>query len=143
MNDQKVKEEVETPSIKSEATHRSTLFKGLSYLVVGGLSALIELLLFGIIYNYSDTVSLANPIAVSCATAFNFLINRKVTFGARSNFVRSLVLYLALFMFNLIITTVAISLLIGAGWPAMLAKLLTMACVVAWNFILYNKVIFK
>jgi putative flippase GtrA len=118
--------------------------KGFRYLLVGGASALIELALFnGIYYLLGHNAPLSNIIAVVIATCFNFLMNRTFSFKATTGFARSVVLYVSLFCFNLLFTTLATTALIAHGLLPLLAKLLTMGCVVLWNFVLYNKVIFR
>jgi putative flippase GtrA len=118
--------------------------KGFRYLLVGGASALIELLLFsGIYYLFGQNAPISNIIAVIVATCFNFLTNRTFAFKSSNNFARSLILYVSLFCLNLIFTTLVTTMLIHYGLLPLLAKLLTMGCVVSWNFVLYNKVIFK
>ena len=113
------------------------------YLAVGGASALLELCLFQGLYSFSPLgIELSNVVAVVVATAFNFLLNRTVTFKSTSSPVRSLVLYLLLFSFNLVFTTLAIRWMVSLGVHSAVAKVVTQCCVVAWNFMLYRKVIF-
>lgn len=120
-----------------------TLKQAILYLLVGGSSALIELVLF---YAFSDVFSasltLSNVAAVIIATAFNFIVNGTVTFKSASSLSRSVILYLILFCFNTIFSTVVINYLASMGLPAIFAKIITMGCIVLWNFVLYKKVIF-
>ena len=113
------------------------------YLLVGGSSALIELLLFQGLYAlmHIDIVA-ANVCAVVASTAYNFSLNRTITFKSASNPLRSAVKYLLLFAFNTCFTSAAIAYLVGADMPSVAAKLITMACVTIWNFFLYRKVVF-
>jgi putative flippase GtrA len=118
--------------------------KGLRYLLVGGISAAIEMALFGgIYYFFGNNAPVSNIIAVVIATCFNFLVNRTYSFKASTSLVRSIILYIILFCLNLAFTTFAIAILIHYGMLPLLAKVLAMGCVVLWNFVLYNKVIFK
>lgn len=65
--------------------------QGIGYLLVGCGSALIELGLFQVLYGLIGlNVSIANIVAVVCATAFNFLTNQRVTFKSALNPVQSL-----------------------------------------------------
>ena len=52
-------------------------------------------------------------------------------------------LYLVLFAFNTTFSTLAITWLVSLGLHSAVAKLMTMVCIVMWNFVLYRKVIFK
>lgn len=120
-----------------------TIKQGITYLLVGGSTALLELVLFQILYQFTALgPAFSNIIAVVVSTACNFLLNGFVTFQSSSNLVRSIVLYVLLFLFNLFFSTTVITLLVDIGCLPLLAKLATMVCIVCWNFILYKKVVF-
>ena len=128
----------------SQPAPKKTLFQAIKYLVVGGSSAVIELVLFQLLSAvFAIPLAAANVTAVVVSTVFNFLVNRNVTFKSTSNPLRSLVLYLLLFALNTTFSTVVISLLAAQGVYPLVAKVCTMACIVLWNFVLYKKVIFK
>ena len=117
--------------------------QGLSYVLVGGGTALLEFGLFQLLYEVLHLpLELSNVCATLVATAANFLINRNVTFKSTSNPLKSLVLYCLLFIFNMTISTFAIATMVGWGIPSAVAKLVMQASVVVWNFIIYRKVIF-
>ena len=127
----------------------SSSFKALAaqaskYLGVGAGTALLELALFWLLSSplHLD-VAIANVIAVVVATVTNFLLNRSVTFASTSNPARSAVLYALLFAFNTAFSTITISYFASLGAPAIVVKVITMACIVCWNFVLYRKVVFK
>ena len=123
---------------------KKTLFQAIKYLVVGGSSAVIELVLFQLLSAvFAIPLAAANVTAVVVSTVFNFLVNRNVTFKSTSNPLRSLVLYLLLFALNTTFSTAVISLSAAQGVYPLVAKVCTMACIVLWNFVLYKKVIFK
>ena len=48
-----------------------------------------------------------------------------------------------LFLFNTTFSTLTITWLTSLGLYPFIAKILTMACVIMWNFVLYRKFIFK
>lgn len=86
----------------------------------------------------------ANGIAVACSGSFNFLMNRNITFKASSNFWRSVVLFIALYVWNFLFGTWFI------GWAAasfgcaeMVGKFATMAMQGIWGFCLCKWVIFR
>lgn len=113
------------------------------YILVGCCSAAIELGVFQLLYLLtSQNIALSNATALVSSTAFNFCANRSITFKDVKSPARSALLYVALLCANTVITTAAITWLTSLGCLPLLAKLLTMACVVAWNFVLYRKVIF-
>lgn len=115
-----------------------------NYLLVGATSAVVELLLFQLLYGYFTLgVVISNVSAVLLATALNFVLNGVVTFKSSSNIYRSIVLYVILFLCNMGFTTFAIGFLVNMGIASPLAKISTQICVVIWNFFLYKKVVFK
>ncbi len=123
------------------------------YLIIGFSSAAIELGLFWILYELVGfrtivsplgvTLLLSNVIAILLATLFNFVMNYKWTFKSSSHIARSATLFILLFVFNQIFSNVAIVFLLNNGTNSMLAKVITMACIVCWNFFLYRFVVFK
>lgn len=124
-------------------SEKKTIRQVVVYLAVGGSTALLELAIFQMLYALSPLgPALSNIFAVVIATACNFALNGTVTFRSSSNLTRSIVLYLALFIFNTTFSTVVISWLIDLGFPSLISKLSTMVCIVIWNFFLYKKVVF-
>ena len=118
--------------------------QGLWYLFIGGASALIEFVLFQLLYSvFHVGVAPANIIAVVVATVFNFLMNRNVTFKTTSHPVRSLFLYLLLFAANLALSTLAIAVMIDLGVHSAVAKVITQVAIATWNFFIYRRFIFR
>lgn len=114
------------------------------YAFVGGASAAFELVVFQALYALAGIgIAPSNIIALVTSTAVNFTLNRSLAFKSTANPARSLVLYLVLFVFNTTFSTLAITWLVGLGVHSVVAKLMTMFCIVMWNFVLYRKVIFK
>ncbi|WP_238884722.1 GtrA family protein [Clostridium sp. YIM B02551] len=114
------------------------------YLLVGGSTALFELLLYTFFRKiiYLDLL-ISNISAVFIATVFNFIINRGWAFKNSSNIYRSIVLYIILFIANTTFSTNAIAFMVSLGVLDIIAKFITMCMITLWNFILYRKVIFK
>lgn len=126
-----------------KSAHQKTVRQIIVYLAVGGGTALLELALFELLYEVLRLdVAPSNVTAVLIATATNFILNGKVTFGGSHNIVRSVVLYMLLFLFNLCFTTWAIGALVGLGIHSAAAKIMTQICVTIWNYVLYRKVVF-
>ncbi len=115
------------------------------YLVTGFSSAAIEL---SLLYVFRDVVKLsvieANSIALTIIFWFNFFMNRFWSFKSKSSLKKQLLMYAALFVFNLgasdLIMHVLVTLL---GIQYLLAKVFAIGAVVSWNFVLYKKVIYK
>ncbi len=86
----------------------------------------------------------ANGIAVACSGSFNFLMNRNITFKASSNFWRSVVLFVALYVWNFLFGTWFIGWAAASfGCPEMVGKFITMAMQGIWGFCLCKWVIFR
>ena len=113
------------------------------YLVVGFLSAAIDVGGFQVLYSLGLAIPLANAISLILSTVFNFSLNRNVTFKSVSNPVRSMVLYFILFAFNYCFSSIFISVLVGWEIYSILAKVLALAITTTWNFALYRLVVFK
>lgn len=121
------------------------------YLFVGGLAFVIEYVSFAVIIAMLPVILFAQSTSFSLGLAVSFIGNRYYTFkntsksnqykhDAKSQAVR----YLALGLFNLVCTNILIY------WQVevlliepLVAKILTMAMVVVWNFIIFSKIIFK
>ena len=137
------------PNKTASAENKSDSLKALvsqivRYAVVGGASAAFELIVFQILYALAGMgIAPSNTIALVASTVVNFTMNRSLAFKSSANPARSLMLYLVLFAFNTTFSTLAITWLVGLGIHSAVAKLMTMVCIVMWNFVLYRKVIFK
>lgn len=117
--------------------------QGILYLIVGVSSALIEVVVFQSLYVFGLlSVGMSNVVAVVLSTAYNFMLNGRITFRAQGNKVLSLVKYLMLLLFNICFTTFSISWLVSMGCESLIAKIGTMGCVALWNFVLYRKFVF-
>ncbi|MEA5025555.1 GtrA family protein [Desulfitobacterium hafniense] len=113
------------------------------YVIVGGSTALLELLLFlGLRRGVGFDLASANILAMGIATGVNFLMNRNWSFRSSTRVSRSFVLYISLILFNMVFTTWLIALLVSWGVSDFWAKFMMMAAATLWNFALYRKVIF-
>lgn len=123
---------------------KKTARQGAFYIFAGASAALLELGLFQLLYAvFGVNVSVSNVIAVLIATAYNFVVNRNLTFSSTSNPARAAVKYCVLFAVNLCITTAAITWMVGIGVHSALAKIIMQCCVVVWNFFIYRNWVFK
>ena len=116
----------------------------IKYILVGGSTALLELLLFlGLRRGIGFDVASANILAMGVATGANFLINRNWSFRSKGKISRSFILYISLILFNMVFTTWMITVLVSWGILDFWAKFFMMGAATVWNFLLYRKVIFK
>ncbi|MGC7871837.1 GtrA family protein [Desulfosporosinus sp. SYSU MS00001] len=128
-------------SLKNKRSYSIPRF--VKYLIVGGSSAFIELLIFSLLRMLFIDLTISNIVAVVLATLFNFFVNRGWSFSTSSNLKRSFILYLILFLLNLTFSTNAIRIMVSFGFVELFAKIITMACITIWNYVLYRKVVFK
>ena len=120
-------------------THRQFI----KYLIVGGTTALCELVLFTfLLRGLHLSIIFSNIFAVVGATILNFFLNRTWSFQSNTELGSSIVLYIALVCFNMGVSTYAIHFMVKLGYLDILAKLMTMAAITLWNFVLYRKLIF-
>ncbi|MEM5817837.1 putative flippase GtrA [Desulfitobacterium sp. LBE] len=128
-------------NFRTEAGEGNIIF--FKYIIVGGSTALLELLLFlGLRRGVGFDLASANILAMGIATGVNFLMNRNWSFRSSTRVSRSFVLYISLILFNMVFTTWLIALLVSWGVSDFWAKFMMMAAATLWNFALYRKVIF-
>lgn len=115
------------------------------YIVVGLISFSLEYSLFYISFQYFKWwYVLAHMMSLIPVFWLNFILNRLWSFRSREKLGRQLSVYGILFVFNIFISDLLIfwlagKLLIDPRW----AKLMVMAVIILWNFILYKRVIYK
>ena len=113
------------------------------YIIIGGTSALCELLLFTIFEVLGIGIFISNISAVVIATVINYLLNKFWAFKSQKGSIKNLVLYISLFIFNITFSSQFIIFLSNAGFKSIVAKFISMILITCWNFVLYKKIIFK
>lgn len=115
-----------------------------TYYGVSIAQTFVEFGVFALMKAFGLAVGVSNGVAVACSGAFNFLMNRNVTFKASSNFWRSVALFVLLYVWNFLFGTWFIDVTSAAfGWSQAAGKLVTMAMQSVWGFCLCKWVIFK
>lgn len=121
------------------------------YLFVGGLAFTVEYSSFLlIVFIFSDSfLIVAQTLSFCLGLLTSFMGSQKFTFkhdtkpyyySKKAQFVS----YLSLATANLVVTNIIINLLVGPfDWAPWLAKIATMLSVVVWNYIIFNKFIFR
>lgn len=125
------------------------------YLFVGGTAALLEWLLFYLLFRFASqalAISLtarslaATAAAFGISTVYHYILCNILVFDSGSRYGRgrefSLVALVSVvgLGFNLILMYVFVTLL---GWLPLLSKMLASAIVVAWNYLSRRRWIFK
>lgn len=119
----------------------------LKFLISGGSAALIEYVIFIIgvgLFPGSLSRNLFHILGFIAGLCVSFLANKYWVFsdGELSNSTSQLIKFLSLALFNLLFSAIIlnISVLFMAEF---LAKVITMAMIAVWNFVIMKKFIFK
>lgn len=116
----------------------------LPYLMVSATQTLVEFGSFTILHLLSVPSTAANAVAIVLSASYNFLMNRNMTFKSSSNFTRSVVLFILLWIWNYLFGSTMLTWLPATlGWNAIVVKFLTMGCQFAWGYPLCKHVIFR
>lgn len=115
------------------------------YLISGISAFAIEYLIFRLLL---DIISLqkflSNSIAMFIGFWFSFLLNRFWSFESKENFFKQFSLYSILFLVNLGISNILMLVFSDMfSLQPSISKIIIMCMIVAWNFILFKKIIFR
>lgn len=116
----------------------------LRYISIGALSALLELGLFSLAYQYfSWPLLAANNGALALAIVFNFAAQKHWTFRAQGGWGRQMPLYVLMQAISALLNNLLVFLLIARwDWSPPLAKVVQIGLVFAWNFTFCKLVVF-
>jgi len=133
------------PEALSKLLKQESAGQAVRYLITGFSSAAIE---FALLFMFRDifglSVVISNSAALSIVFWFNFLVNRFWSFKSKMKLGRQLVMYLALFVFNLGASDLIMYILTDRlSMQYLLAKVFAIGAVVCWNFVIYKKVIYR
>ena len=129
----------------------------LRYLVVGFSAFALEYLSFLLFANVVlskettlnlffvsfSAINIAQSISMVFGTVYSYTLNRLWSFGTKGKMLPEIIRFGLLFVFNLIVTNLLLTLLVNIGIPKEFAKLVVQGMMVCWNFVLYKTVIFK
>jgi len=120
--------------------------KRIKYLFVGGSAFLLEYGLFLILNSTLNLLILANVLSFVVGLVYSFVLHQKWTFAGdhKHDPRKQAASYLLLALVNVVLTSFIITLLVDSlGVLPFVAKIICMLLVVAWNFLILNKIIFK
>ena len=132
-----VPKEVLGEAPKEGVFHQFVKYGGVSF-----AQTFVELGVFALM-NLTLPFSTANFVAVFCSATFQYVMNRSLTFRSSSSYVRSISLFVLLWIWNLAFSSFAIAELSAVGWSPTLVKVITMALQGCWGFLLSKYVIFR
>lgn len=127
----------------------STHSKFIKYLGVGASAFIVEYLMFLALNSAGQGLFISQTLSFVSGLMVSFTGNRKLTFaGKGTNYALSsssqMGRYLLLALINLALTNLTIYIFVeGIGVHALFAKVLVMAAVVVWNFMIFSRIIFR
>lgn len=132
------------PSIVSVDMPAKKYAKVIRFLMSGGVSALVEYSTFLLLHGLGLVLVLANALSFSCGLVVSFLLNKHWVFSHKGSARKQFAQYLVLAGVNLAAGSGVIVVLVhGLGLRPFVAKLCVMVMVAAWNFVIYQKIIFR
>ena len=123
--------------------------KTIRFLISGGLAFLIDVLIFVVMYNTTQSTVISSISSMSAGFLTSFLLNKYWTFGNKDSgnsahaTHRQLILSLGLFTYNNVITIIAVNLFEYFNESVYVAKGICIIAITTWNYYLYNKYIFR
>jgi len=118
----------------------------LRFLVSGGSAAAAEYLVF-IALQWGPApppLIFSQSFSFACGFVVSFLMNRLWVFRSAGSWTGDLARYGVLAAINLMLGNIAISLLVGpAHVHPLVAKLVVMVLIAAWNYAVFSRVIFQ
>ncbi len=127
------------PGLRSDRTAAQLL----RFVAAGLLIAAADAALFMLLWQHGVPRGPANAAAMAAGFALGLLLHRRFTFRVERAIDWTMVRNYALaFAFNLALGTAALIAAMTLGLPALAAKLLSMAIVVASNFVLSRRFVF-
>jgi putative flippase GtrA len=111
------------------------------YLIVGGTTFALD---FGLLVGFKEvvhvTVYIAATLSYLIALGFNFVLNRVWTFAARTSLEVHVTLYILLVIVNWLTTLFLIGAFQRLGLNYELAKLISIAPILTWNYLVYKMI---
>lgn len=114
-----------------------------SSLIDMGLFALLNIFVFAGL-DVKVNVVLSTLLARVVSSACNFMINRKIVFGVKSNLTRTLIAYYILVIVQMGASAGLVALFtVLLGWPAVVVKAIVDSCLFLVSFQIQQRVVFR
>lgn len=122
---------------------RSHLREGLSFLAVGGASALVDAGVFWVLVTLGMWPVLASALSFCSAFVINYRGNRDLVFRAKASH-GALIRYTILVIVNLGLSAGGVALGTAVlGWDPLVAKIVTMVIIALVNFVVMRLWVFR
>jgi putative flippase GtrA len=145
----------------SDKNTSSSRFKLVAFTAIGIFNTLLDIVIYIFVLNSSHNIIIANIVATSIALIGSYLLNSKITFQAKTWTKTTFISFVLVTVFGLWILQTAtiygldhlVNLVPSHIWHMLgglektgkqvIPKLLATAVTLVWNYLWYNKVIFK
>lgn len=128
------------------ALRRLNKFRGIRYLATGGAAALTEYLSFLLLYYVFDvSVVPANIISFLLSLIAGFTLHKLWVFGDIEQVRRTrsqAAAYGLIAVINITFSSFAIAFLVQYNAPGFIAKLILISVIAAWNYLLFQRIVF-
>lgn len=117
--------------------------KVIKFLITGGTAAFVEFVLFYILHGvYGVNPLVSQTISFLVGFVISFVVNKLWVFGSTGNTKHELLKYCVLAVINIILSNIVVYLLLSLGVVFWMTKIIVMAMVATWNYLLFQKIIF-
>lgn len=135
---------MENNSNFSDSSKQGTLNQISKYFGVSFTQTFVEFGVFAFLEALGIMSGIANTVAIICSGTYNFVMNRNITFKASSNFKRSVVLFVFLYLWNLLFGNAMLAIVPDLlGISTTIVKVVCMCCQGIWGYLLCKHVIFR
>lgn len=118
--------------------------KPLKFIIAGASAALLEFLSFIFFVNTLESSGvIAQTVSYLFGFALSFTLHRGWVFRSSGSIEGEFVKYSILAGVNIILTNLVLHSLINFGVNINLSKIFVMGMVALWNYLIFNKIIFK
>lgn len=116
----------------------------LKFLMSGATAAATEFVVFLILHEIGIPLFIANALSFMCGLGVSFTLNKQWVFVKKGGGTQQFTMYFALACINLLVSSGLLSLFVHQlGLRPSIAKLVTMVLIASWNYLIYQKIIFK
>ena len=116
----------------------------MKFLVSGSLAAITEYVSFAVMEKAGIILIASQTISFLCGFVVSFLLNRAWVFKSKEKASRQLMKYGLLAAINLVLTNLVMNCMVYVlHVNSLIAKILVMAMVAFWNYIIFSKLIFQ
>ena len=111
--------------------------------MVGGITVVIDWLIFINLYARIESVALANLVSGACSASFNYFAHHYWTFKSSEDHKQTSVRYIISLFFGYLLNTALLKMFIVTGIHAGVAKIMATGIQAGVSYVVLNKFVFK